>query len=419
MLPVPRIFMKAKLFLLVLLCTAVAHAQTYNESILYNFGSSSTDGVNPWGGLVMDKAGNLYGTTVSGGDANCVGVLAGGCGTVFKLDPAGNETILHSFAGGSDGQNPVVPLIMDKFGNLYGATVYGGLRNNQGGTIFRISRAGKYSVVHRFSGAPNDGQNPWGSLTMDGAGNLYGTTFLGGSSLATPCQPARGPRGCGTVFKITPAGQETILYNFNGGTDGGLPMGNVQPDSQSNLYGTASGFGANNYGVLFKLTPAGAESVLYNFCPVINCADGAIPGFITRDSLGNIFGYADPTGSAANFGFPGVAFEYSIGGTESALYTFCSGFNCSNPSKPSGQLLALAGNFYGTSYQGGAADQGTVYELNPTGGVTILYSFNFNARLDGYDPLSGVISDAAGNLYGTTYSGGSTGGGTVFKLTKN
>lgn len=412
--------MKTRFLLWFVLLPVLAHAQTYTESILYSFGSSASDGINPWSGVVIDKAGNLYGTTLTGGDLTCGAPLFVGCGTVFKIDTAGNETILHTFKGDKDGANPVASLTMDEAGNLYGTTLYGGYKFNQGGAVFKITPSGKYSILHAFTGAP-DGQNPWGSLTLDAAGNIYGTTSLGGDSVATPCKPRRGTPGCGIVFKLNSKGVETILYNFNGDANGGFPTGTLRLDSAGNLYGTTSGFGVNDYGVLFELSPANVSTVLYSFCSDINCTDGTIPANITGDSEGNLYGIAgNYEFSVFGFGFPTVIFEHSAAGVETALSTFsCVSGSCPDGSAPYGSLLLSGGNIYGTTYDGGAGGFGTVYELTTTGSETVLYSFDYNVRGDGSQPLSGVISDQAGNLYGTTYGGGTQAKGTVFKLTKN
>jgi uncharacterized repeat protein (TIGR03803 family) len=401
--------------------SVLAHAQTYSESILYSFGSSSGDGINPWGGLVMDSAGNLYGTTNVGGDLHCHSInfnFGVGCGTVFKIDTLSNETILHTFHGGKDGGNPVNSLTIDKSGNLYGITEYGGYKAGQGGTVFKITPSGKYSILHAFTGAP-DGQNPWGSLTLDAAGNIYGTTSLGGNSVSTPCKPRGGTPGCGIVYKLSPKGVETILYNFNGGSDGAFPTGNLVLDSAGNLYGATTEAGPNNYGYLFKLSPENELTNLYSFCSQINCADGTLPSFLVADSQGNLYGIAGADGhSIGGFGFPGVIFEYSDAGVETTLTTFCQGFTCPSGSEPYGNLLLEGGNLYGTTYGGGQYEAGTVYELSTAGVATVLYSFGSDVR-SGIQPLSGVIADQAGNLYGTTNQGGSQGKGAVFKLAKN
>jgi uncharacterized repeat protein (TIGR03803 family) len=183
-------------------------------------------------------------------------------------------------------------------------------------------------------------------------------------------------------------------------------------------FGWATEGGPNNYGYLFKLSPQNELTNLYSFCSQINCADGALPSFLTMDSQGNLYGIAGADGKGIN-AFPGVIFEYSAAGVESTLSTFCIGFTCPNGNGPYGNLLLDGGNLYGTTYEGGAGGVGIVYEVTTAGIETLLYSFDFNVREDGVEPLSGVIADQAGNLYGTTLGGGAQGKGAVFKLTKN
>src|SRR5215467_9688355 len=200
----------------------VAQAQTYK--LLYSF--HKTDGEEPEAGLILDASGNLYGTTYLGG--------ASGFGTVFKLDPAGNETVLHSFDGPVEGASPLGGLVMDAVGNLYGTTfVYG---SGGYGTVFRVGKNGKVKVLHSFSGFP-DGRNPTGDLIMDPSGNLYGITLQGGASGISGCADA-GSSGCGTVFEMKRDGSEVILHSFTGPPDGTNPQGGLLRDANGNLYGT-------------------------------------------------------------------------------------------------------------------------------------------------------------------------------------
>ncbi len=227
------------------------------DKVLYNF-AGGTDGANPNGGLIFDAAGNLYGTTAYGGSegANCQD-WPGGCGTVFKLEPDGTETVLYRFAGGTDGTKPNAGLVMDAQGSLYGTTAYGGSQGTNCqqwpggcGTVFKLAPDGTKTTLYEFAGSP-DGANPNGGLAMDAEGNLYGTTLSGGTF---QCGYSS---GCGTVFKLTPAGQETILHSFSGPPDGELPEAGVVLDSQGNLYGTTVS-GGNYYsdgGTVFKITP--------------------------------------------------------------------------------------------------------------------------------------------------------------------
>jgi uncharacterized repeat protein (TIGR03803 family) len=209
-----------------------AQAQTY--SVLYAFPGGS-DGCNPYGGLIRDRAGNLYGTTYGGGTS--------GYGVVFELTPTGFLTVLQPFAGGpNDGATPVDTLVRDGAGNLYGTTGEGGTNNN--GTVFKITPAGAETVLHFFAGGNNDGASPFGGLTQDAAGNLYGTTVLGGTY------------GEGTVFKLTPAGAETVLYSFGAFSgDGSQPHAGLLRDRAGNLYGTARDGGTSGWGTVFKVTP--------------------------------------------------------------------------------------------------------------------------------------------------------------------
>jgi uncharacterized repeat protein (TIGR03803 family) len=207
-------------------------------TILYSF-SGTPDGESPETGLIRDPGSNLYGTTVYGG-------TAGGYGTVFKLDKAGKLTLLHSFAGTPDGENPYAGLAADSAGNGYGTTKYGGTAGGFG-TVFKLDRTGKFSLLHSFAGTP-DGENPVAGVVADPAGNIYGTTFYGGTF------------GYGTVFEIDTIGKLTVLHSFNGSSDGANPMGGLTRDAAGNLYGTASGggdlsCGFSGCGTVFKVTP--------------------------------------------------------------------------------------------------------------------------------------------------------------------
>jgi len=221
---------------------------------LYSFtGSGAGDGANPEAGLIADPAGNLYGTTHSGGD--------GGYGTVFRLDPSGTLTVLHNFTGDSDGRYPDGGLIADAAGNLYGTT-RGELSPPPGctrdcGTVFQLTPSGDLNVLHSFTGG-SDGGTPVAGLIADEAGNLYGTTSAGGDR--TNCA-AQFIDGCGTVFQLDPSGTLNVLYNFTGGSDGGNPDAALIADAAGNLYGTTYGggtgtgcIGGGACGTVFELT---------------------------------------------------------------------------------------------------------------------------------------------------------------------
>ncbi|HEV2177234.1 MAG TPA: choice-of-anchor tandem repeat GloVer-containing protein [Terriglobia bacterium] len=224
-------------------------------TVLHSF-RGGTDGATPESGLLRDTAGNFYGTTTSGGGGTLCGSSVG-CGTVFEVAQSGKEKVLYSFTGVADGANPVGGLIMDQEGNLYGTTVFGGnmscpIQPSGCGTVFKVDPSGKETVLYSFTGEA-DGANPYDSLVMDAAGNLYGTTDLGGNLLCG------GNVGCGTVFKLDTTGMLTVLHSFSGG-EGANPVGGLVIDTASNLYGTTKSGGASKAcrggcGVVFEVTP--------------------------------------------------------------------------------------------------------------------------------------------------------------------
>ncbi len=246
-----------------------------HEKFLYFFTGTDGDGANPWGGLVRAASGNLYGTTLQGGDLNCQHGL--GCGTVFKMDSAGKETVLHRFAGTPDGALPFAGLVQDAMGNYYGTTSGGGTYGY--GAVFKVTRSGEVMLVYSFTGNSGDGAVPYGSLIHDGSGNLYGTTSAGGT------------HGSGTVFKLNGTGKETVLYSFKGGRDGSVPLAALLRDSAGSLYGTTQEGGGTECGglgcgVVFKLDKTGKEVVLHRFTG----PDGALPvANLIRDEKGDFY----------------------------------------------------------------------------------------------------------------------------------
>jgi uncharacterized repeat protein (TIGR03803 family) len=366
------------MFLPAVLLTQSAQAQTHR--VLYGF-TGGADGANPMGSLLMDKAGNLYGTTEIGG--------ALGFGTVFKLDATGNETVLHSFTY-FDGAVPYAGLVMDKTGNLYGTTAFGGPFD--AGTAFKLGTSGEETVLYGFSGG-TDGEDPEAGLVMDMAGNLYGTTYYGGAF------------GFGTVFQVDPSGNEMVLHNFTK-SDGANPDASLVMDKRGDLYGTTEFGGSSGVGTLFKLTRGGNYDVLYSFT---NMPDGEAPqAGLVVDKAGNFWGTTNVGGSS---GF-GTVFKLGTSGNEMVLHSFTNVPDGAYPM--AGLVMDEAGNLYGTTREGGSFGFGTVFKLGTSGNETVLHSFTYS---DGAYPYAGLVMDKAGNLYGTTNSGGTFGYGTVFKLT--
>src|SRR5579864_3085558 len=278
----------AACLVLVLATASATRAQAPTFTVLHSFTGPSTDGAIPTAALVKDAADNLYGTTAFGGLSNCSVFGDVGCGTIFKLDPSGNETVLHRFFG-ADGAFPAASLVRDAAGNLYGTTVNGGgagfCRNFGCGTVFKLDPSGALTVLHAFVGS-SDGGNPTAGLIMDAAGNLYGTTGFGGDF------------GPGAVFKLDPSGNETTLHSFSG-PDGREPSAPLIMDAAGNLYSTTFRGGAANAGNVFKLDPAtGSLTVLHEFT---GGSDGGHPGAgLIMDSSFNHKGTTESGG--AGFG---------------------------------------------------------------------------------------------------------------------
>lgn len=387
--------------------------------VIYSF-TGGTDAENPAAGLVRDAAGNFYGTTGNGGTGNCGNGFA--CGTVFKLAPDGTETVLHSFTSGTDGAMPGSGrLLRDRAGNLYGTTIRGGGKGNcyfGCGTVFKVAPDGTETVVHAFAGG-SDGASPQGGLIKDAAGNLYGTTEYGG----TGYRDCTGGYGSGTIFKVAPDGQEKVLHSFTGSPDGCQPFGQLIMDAAGNLYGTTGWGGKSDCppiycGTVFKLSPDGTETVLYSF----RSHDGEIPeGKLIMDAAGNLYGTTVYGGAQG----VGTVFKLAPDGTETVFYSFCG--SCSGGHSPyAGLLMDRAGNLYGTTAYGGLANCvngfgcGTVFKLAPDGTEKVLHAFTGGS--DGGGPHGDLITDGAGHLYGTSGYGGKVnancyyGCGTVFRI---
>jgi uncharacterized repeat protein (TIGR03803 family) len=302
------------------------------EIVLHSF-KAAPDGRFPIASLVRDSAGNLYGTTSQGG--------AYGFGTVFEVDAAGKESVLYSFTGkGDDGRYPAAGLLLDEDGNLYGTTEEGGDANF--GTVFKLAAGGSETVIHSFKGFPKDGEYPVAGLIRDDAGNLYGTTELGGFF------------NNGTIFKIHPTGAENLVFSFRGNRGGGYPFAGVVRDDEGNFYGTAA-YGGFGIGTVCKVAKNGVETVLYTF----SGGDGAYPSSgLVRDAKGNLYGTTEFGG---DFG-AGVVFEITKSGKELTIHSFDGSDGAVPLAAPT---LDNSGNLYGVTTVGGARNQGTAFKLEP------------------------------------------------------
>jgi len=351
-------------------------------TVLHNFAGEG-DGASPAGGLALDPAGNVYGTTSYGGVDNS--------STVYKVDPSGQETVLYS---GSDIYFPL-GVTIGPDGDLYGASYYGGLYGE--GCVYKLNTAGQLTVLYSFMAGGVSESNPEGGVTVDTAGNVYGTTINGGAS------------NDGTVYRVDPAGNETVLYSFTGRADGSSPEGSIALDPAGNIYGITE-FGGAGYGLVYKLNTSGQLTVLYTFTGGL---DGSEPSWgVVRDAAGNLYG-TTPYGGANK---AGTVYKVDTAGGETVLYNFAIGVvdNDYGPPGPSGVVLGPSGDLYGTTDFGGKEGLGVVFQLAQSGQETVLYSFPGTS--DGREPFAGLVRDSGGNLYGTTYLGGIAELGVVFKL---
>jgi uncharacterized repeat protein (TIGR03803 family) len=397
----------------ILAISAVALALTETaaagEKVLFDFNGSN--GNAPYGALIADASGNLYGTTTGGG--------AYSFGTVFELVPKAkggwSSEILHSFNDdGVDGIAPYTRLVFDAAGNLYGTTNNGG--SNNVGTVFELTPtqngAWNETIVYSFENNEVDGTYPYGGLILNSSGKLYGTTSEGGVNFN------------GTVFELKPgkAGKwtETILHNFDF-TDGISPYAGLVFDASGNLYGATYAGGTYGYGTAFKLAPKKSgdwdETVIFNFNGQ-NATGDAPYATLIFDTAGNLYGTTVFGGTYDS----GMVFELTPQGGGEWSETIEHSFEPSNwdGGNPFGGLVMdAAGNLYGTTNLGGRYNYGTVFELTPKAGgewtEKQLHVFNDNGR-DGYNPYCTLLSDSAGNLYGVAYQGGTHNDGTVFEI---
>ena len=355
----------------------------------------------------------VFTPVVQGINGNLYGVTdiggANDSGVVFELTPSGNLTTLYSFCSErdcADGQAAVGGLVQSADGNLYGTTFYGGANNV--GTVFKITPAGQLTTLYNFCSQPNcaDGSYPHTAMIEAGLGTFYGVTEEGGNA------------NVGTIFEITSAGKFTTLYSFctlSGCADGEYPMGSLALASNGSLFGTTSfGGGTNEGGTIFQLSSAGQFKILHTFCIQSGCPDGqdSLAG-LTQANNGNFYG----TTSAGGAENTGAVFEITPTGNFTLLHSFCGRIDCLDGSHPYASLVAANGNLYGTTWAGGSNDQGTIFSINLKGALDTLYNFCAQANcVDGSDPYASLLQATDGIFYGTTSSGGSARAGTVFSL---
>jgi uncharacterized repeat protein (TIGR03803 family) len=395
---------------------------------------SFTDGSIPSSALVQGADGNFYGTTSYGG--------ASGNGAVFKISASGAFSKLYAFAGGGNGAKPVAGLVVGADGNFYGTTQAGGTGGR--GTIFQISAKGVLAKLYSFTGI-KDGAVPEAGLIQGADGNFYGTTsgnftsetgtvfqisangtftnlhvFTGAADGSNPFAGlVQGTDGnfygttagdrvsrFGTVFRISASGAFTNLHTFTGGTDGGIPLAGLVQGTDGSFYGTTSNGGASGSGTVYKITSSGLFTNLHTF------TDGGTPvAGLVLGGDGNFYGTTQAGGASQ----AGSVFQISSRGTFTNLHSFPGGANGAEPS--ASLVLGKDGNLYGTTYSGGTSNAGTIFRISYSGVFTNLHTFKGGA--DGANPQAALVQGADDNFYGTTSSGGTSDYGTVFQISAN
>jgi uncharacterized repeat protein (TIGR03803 family) len=386
--------------------TPAAQAQTF--AVLDDF--NGTNGGDAGATLVQATNGNLYGTSTEGGSA--------GAGNVYEITPNGTLTSIYSFcAQGTppsdcpDGYQPMAPLIQASNGDLYGTTLRGGANNY--GTVFKVTTGGALTTIYSFCSLSGcaDGVEPYGPLFQASNGDLYGTTSFDGPN-----------SGWGTIFKMTLTGKLKTIVDLSYTPGGNMPAAGLIEGSSGDLYGmTPTGGGGNGCtywcGTVFKITASGKITYLHDFCTESGCADGGNPeGALVQASNGNFYG----TTSVGGANGWGTVFEITPAGKLTTLYSFCSEAGCIDGSGPRSTLVqATDGNLYGTTEYGGdfyngqagfcpaSYGCGTIFEITTAGKLTTLYSFcAISGCLDGFFPMSGLTLDTNGTFYGATPVGG-------------
>jgi uncharacterized repeat protein (TIGR03803 family) len=402
--------------LMLLAATAIAsNAQTFNTLASFD----NTNGKFPYYvSLVQGTDGNFYGTTSEG-------VINNDSGTVFKITPTGTLTTIYAFCSQSnctDGLQPFAGLVLGTDGNFYGTTWSGGA--NDWGTVFKITPTGTLTTLYSFCSQTNcaDGSNPKAGLVLATDGNFYGTTYWGG---ANTCDFRTYDYGCGTVFKITPSGKLTTLHSLD--RTAAYPIGGLVQATDGNFYGTTYfggvwGGGCEfGCGTVFRITPTGTLTILHNFGWWD--AGGRWPtGTMMQATDGELYGTTERGGVDKELG-NGIVFKITRTGKLTTFYKFCSQTNCADGSSPeAGLVQATDGNFYGTTINGGAHGEGSIFQITPSGTLTTLYSFCSQTGCpDGLLPFGAFLQATDGTFYGTTVNGGDSsycneGCGTIFSL---
>lgn len=382
-----NLYFRAMIFSAIFALCAVALAGAQTVTTVYNFAGGKTSGANPWYvTLVQGTDGALYGTTYNGG--------AKSMGTAFKVTTAGTFTLLHSFAGGaSDGANPTGGLTLGSDGNFYGTTQQGG--SGTQGVVFKMTTTGTVTVLHSFNSG-TDGAFPWGAPILASDGNFYGTT-------------SGGKGNNGLVYKITSSGTYTTIYTLTPAV-GTAPIAPPTQGTDGFLYVPVSLGGVNFCGSILKISTAGVLTSSAGFA----CgAGGSFPvGPLVQASNGNFYSTTQDGGANGE----GTVYQLTTGLVITVLHSF--GVTFGDGEYPSaGLLLATDGNYYGSAAEGGAFDDGILFNTTTSGTYTDLYSFNNKANLTQMSPLSPPVQDTNGTLYGVTEFGGTTANdGTVYSL---
>jgi uncharacterized repeat protein (TIGR03803 family) len=379
-----RVDTKHSAYLFALLCAMAAASTAQTFTTLINFDGSN--GARPFDNVVQGLDGNFYGTTYQGGANNY--------GTVFKISSSGQLTTIYNFCvktNCTDGANPYGPLVLGSDGYFYGTTLGGGALGH--GIIFKISPVGKITKLYAFcrhhQGGPcRDGSGPETPLVEGTDGNFYGTTLAGGEGKS------------GVMFRITPQGGYTLLYTFCSKahcTDGTAPDGGLIQAADGSFYGASFKGGTHGVGTIFKITTAGQLTILYDFCSLTNCADGAYPVGALVQAVGGIFYGTAGEGGANNYG---SVFTIAGSGQLTTLYSFCTQTGCPSGGFPNDLVQGPAGNFYGTA--------NTIFKITPSGQFTVLYTPD---RMP-----NGITLGTDGKFYGTTNEGGTSNAGFLFSL---